>query len=156
MEPTALATLDELKARLDWTLDGDEEHVASAALEDLSDDARFYGRDAWTDPEHTPRTVVKMVVRAAARYMRNPDGYTQSRAGDETLTWNEDRSGQAGAAHFNETEIKALRSMAGAGGIYSVPISAHNGGKKTAQVGFVPVPTSSEPFPMFADVIEPW
>jgi len=36
------------------------------------------------------RSLVRtLVLRCAARYMRNPDGYVTSRAGDETLTWSD-------------------------------------------------------------------
>ena len=82
MEP--FATLDELKFRLPWTLDTDEERDASGALEDASDLARGYGRD-WVDAPDAPRLVRTLVLKAVKRYMNNPEGITQSRAGDETL-----------------------------------------------------------------------
>lgn len=157
MEP--LADLDDLIDRLDWTLDEDETRIAKTALEDLSDDARHYGRESWTTPATTPRMVSKMVLRAAVRYMRNPDGYTTSRAGDETLNWNEDRTGQAGSAHFNDREIKAFRQIAGATGIVSVPIYAFSKGRASGGPGWVSTGftgTENKPFPMFADDTEPW
>ncbi|WP_234373371.1 hypothetical protein [Streptomyces sp. H-KF8] len=50
------------------------------ALDDASDLAATYGRD-W--PEDTaPRLVNTLATKSAARYLRNPNGYTQSRAGD--------------------------------------------------------------------------
>jgi hypothetical protein len=164
MEP--FATLAELTARLDWTLDEDETRIASAALEDLSDQARHYGLP-WTDPTTTPRMVRSLVLSAAVRYMRNPDGYTQSRAGDETLMWT-DLGANAGSAHFNETEIKALRKMAGATGLATAPMTAwgtmrprvriatQDGYMDVPAPGYVPVPGSSEPFPYYADPQEPW
>jgi len=64
-------------AALDWALDEDERRLAASALEDASDLAREYGRD-WT-PETVPRLVRTLVLAACVRYLRNPDGYTQSR-----------------------------------------------------------------------------
>ena len=103
-----LASLDDLLARLDWELDEVEQRVAAAALEDLSDDARNYGISTWT-PITAPRTVRTMVLRAAVRYMRNPDGYVQSRAGDEIVGWAPRKD--VGAAQFTEDEKDELRDL---------------------------------------------
>lgn len=124
-----LATLPELQARLDWTLDTGEQSVATAALADLSDDARFYGSARW-DSATAPRQAKSLVLRAAARFMRNPDGFVQSRAGDETIVWS-DGGEDAGTAHFTEREQKILASMAGRGtGLASVGLVAFNPGTR--------------------------
>jgi len=114
-----LATVDELQARLDWVLDSGEQGVAQGALDDLSDDARYHGLDTW-DSDTAPRQAKSLVLRAAARFMRNPDGYTQSRAGDETLAWT-DLGEQAGTAYFTAQEKTMLASLAGknTSGLYS-------------------------------------
>jgi hypothetical protein len=118
-----LATLPDLQARLDWTLSTAEESVATSALADLSDDARFYGSSLW-DSVTAPRQFTSLVLRAAARYMRNPDGFTESRAGDETVEW-ADRE-EAGTAAFNKREQKMLAAIAGkGGGITSVSTVAY-------------------------------
>lgn len=118
-----LATLPELQARLDWDLDPGEQNVATGALEDLSDDARFYGSSRW-DSTTAPRQVKSLVLRAAARHMRNPDGFVQSRAGDETIIWS-DGGEDSGTAHFTEREEKILASLAGRGtGLTSVQVVA--------------------------------
>lgn len=147
MDP--FATLEELEARLEWTLDDGERRIAQGALESLSDDARFYGR-AWLNAQSAPRQVKNLVLKAASRFMRNPDGYTTSRAGDETLAWT-DRGENSGEAEFTEREIKALKAMAGQGGIVSVPTYAWNSRKSS---GPVYVPVSGYPgekaFPYFA------
>lgn len=118
-----IATVEELQARLDWTLDSGEQGVAEAAIADLSDDARFYGHSKW-DATTAPRQVKSLVLRAAARYMRNPDGFVQSRAGDETLVWS-DRGEEAATAAFTDKEQKMLAVMAGRGnGLISVGITA--------------------------------
>ena len=152
-----IATVDELQARLDWTLDDGELGVASGALDDLSDDARYYGSDAW-DSTTAPRQVKSLVLRAAARFIRNPDGYTQSRAGDETLAWG-DRGEDAGTAVFTAKEQQILANLAGksAGGFYSVPVVAWGPTRTISQgPGYVPVDPigyaeTPRPFPFYAD-----
>lgn len=109
MEP--FATLTELEARLEWDLDDGEKRIATGALESLSDDARFYGRN-WLDAASAPAQVKNIVLKAAARFMRNPDSYTQSRAGDETLMWT-DRGEASGEAELSATQIKMIRALAG-------------------------------------------
>lgn len=150
-----LATIEDLEARLDWVLDDLELSVAETALEDLSDDARFYGSSTW-DEATAPRQAKSLVLRAAARFMRNPDGYTQSRAGDETLMWG-DKGENAGSAHFTEREQQMLARIAGVNtsSIHSVELVAWGPRRETGP-GYVPVdPTgyAQKPrdFPFFAE-----
>ncbi|WP_329793878.1 hypothetical protein V1227_18910 [Lentzea sp. DG1S-22] len=151
MEP--FATLEQLKARLDWTLDEDEERLGAAALDDLSGWARYYGRP-WPDPLTAPQLVRTMVLGAAVRYMRNPEGYVTSRAGDETLTWSE-LGDRAGSAHFNSDELRALTSMSGKTSLLTAPVTAWNSRPKPV-AGYVPVTGGGKPFPMFSDPESPW
>jgi hypothetical protein len=154
------ATLDELKARLDWTLDADEERIATSALEDASDLASFHAGRDWTDASSTPRLVRTLVLKACKRYMDNPSGYTQSRAGDETLGWNDSQGEEAGTVHFTAEERKLLAEIGGRKpGLYSAQVSAWNSVRRPVAAGLVPVaqPTpDSKPFPLFADEVEPW
>lgn len=152
MEP--FATLGELSERLDWTLDADELRIAVGALEDASDLARGYGRE-W-EAGSAPRLVRTLVLKAAVRYMRNPDGYTQSRAGDETLSWNDAAGAEAGTVFFTPEEQKLLKGLAGhAPGLVSAPITAW-GPQRQRPVGLVPAQGSNEPFPLFAHQDDPW
>lgn len=153
MEP--LATLEELAARLPFVMDEDEEREAAGALEDLSDDARTYGKPTWETIARTPQQVRNLILRAAARHMKNPDGYTQSRAGDESVSWT-DRGEAAGSATFTDREVKVLRQLAGntRNGFHSVGIYAY-GRKPASAVGLVGDAGSSEPIQMFATE-EPW
>ncbi len=151
MEP--LATIEELAARLPFVMDEDEEREAMGALEDLSDDARHYGKSSWTEPATTPPQVSRLVLKAAARHMKNPDGYTQSRAGDETLAWDE-KGEEAGAAYFIPREIDQLRRLAGITKIFSVPMVAW-GTKCRHREGLVPTEGGS-PFPLFNSDEHPW
>ena len=102
------ATLDDLLARLDWDLSPEELRIAESALEDLSDDARLYGSSSWT-PVSAPRMVRTRVLRAAVRYMRNPDGYITSRAGDEIVGW---APKKVSGAEFTADEIAELKDAA--------------------------------------------
>lgn len=154
------ANLEELKARLDWTLDADEERIAASALTDASNWARHYGRD-WP-AETAPFMVKTLVLKASQRYMNNPEGYTQSRAGDETLIWNDESGENAGSVYFTAGEIATLRELAGRGtaSLVSAPISAW--GSRIRQkryhddAGYVPVSGNGEDFPMFASEVDEW
>jgi hypothetical protein len=151
------ATLDELKNRLDWTLDADEERIAQSALEDASDLACFYGKP-W-DPATAPRMVRTLVLRACKRYMDNPQGYSQSRAGDETVGWSDkapQAGDQAGSVDFTRAEQELLRGLAGGRpGIYSVGVTAW-GPQRQRPVGLVPDEGSNEPIHYFSSDTEPW
>lgn len=151
MEP--LATLTDLEHRVDWALDEDEKRLAESALEDASDLARSYGRE-WT-ADKVPRLVRTLVLAACVRYLRNPDGYTQSRAGDETLAW--DGQGEnAGSVHFTDAEIALLRGLGGMRPtVYSAPITAWGPTHKQVP-GLVPVEGGQKPFPLYADETESW
>ncbi|MFJ9158689.1 hypothetical protein ACIRPS_18020 [Streptomyces griseoviridis] len=147
------ATLDELKGRLDWELDEDELRIAQGALEDASDLAATYGRD-WSE-QNTPRLVRTLVLKAAARYMRNPNGYTQSRAGDETLAW-ADIGQDAGTVYLTREEIRLLEELGGRRrGLATAEVSAW-GSKIRPAGGRVPVDYGGDPFPLFRDDRGPW
>ncbi|MGW3336205.1 hypothetical protein ACWDCL_01825 [Streptomyces sp. NPDC001009] len=151
----AYASIDELKGRLDWELDEDELRIAAGALDDASDLAAAYGRD-W--PEDTaPRLVRTLVLKSAARYLRNPNGYTQSRAGDETLMWS-DIGRDAGTVYYTREEIRLLEELAGRKrGISSAVVSAWGSKARPSAGGYVPVDyVGGDPFPMFGDEASPW
>jgi hypothetical protein len=151
-----LATIDDLKARIEWELSADEERLALSVLEELSDKARFYGRD-WHDSQDAPRLVVSTVISAARRYLRNPDGYEQSRAGDEILVWARARGAMPGSPEFSAAEVAAIQTLAGrGGGIYSSPIVAW-GRKPATPEGYVPTDFDGEkPFPFFNSDSSDW
>lgn len=136
----AFATLQELQDRLDWDLSESEKRDAEGALEDASEYARSFGKASWTDAENAPRLVRTLVLTAVKRYIKNPDGYTQSRAGDETVAWN-DIGDKAGAPYYTQDEIKMLRGLAGnVSGFFSAPLVAHDPRKaRRSTVVYVPV-----------------
>lgn len=106
----AFAQLSDVEARLEFDLEPAEQTLMESALEDLSIDAREYGRN-WAD-DAAPLSVKRIVLAAAVRYARNFEGYQQSRAGDETVIWNEIRDGSAGSPTFTTEEIKRLGQLA--------------------------------------------
>lgn len=151
------ATLEELKGRLDWTLDADEERIATAALEDASDLARLHAGREWPDATSAPRLARTLVLKACKRYLNNPSGYNQSRAGDETLGWNEDQGENAGTVYFSREEVKLLAQLGGQKpGIYSAQVSAWNSRIRPVAAGLVPVEGGGDKFPLFSDEVEPW
>jgi len=144
----SFATLEELQNRLDWTLDDGEERVAEAALEDASELARAHGRD-WVDAATAPRLVRTLVLKACARYMTNYQGFTQSRAGDESVAWSDKAGEDMGTVYFSRDEIKLLEGMAGRRtSLISAPIVAW---QATAGLdnGYRPTGGSGKDFPMF-------
>lgn len=150
------ATLTDLTNRLDWELDDDEVRIATAALEDASDLAAHHGRD-WPD-DAVPRLVRTLVLRACKRYMDNPNGYTQSRAGDETLAWSDDQGENAGTVYFTDDEIKLLAGLAGKkAGLASAQVSAWGTVIRCREpgrmdpAGLVPVDYDGRAFPLFSD-----
>lgn len=153
----AVATVAELQARLPFTMDPDEQREAQGALETLSDDARFYGKPTWTTPAQTPPQVVRLVLKAANRHMKNYEGFTTSRAGDETVTWDQ-QGAEAGSAHFTEREKKQLAQLAGRPALMSVPIQAWGTVRRLHGYkarGMVPTEHGAA-FPMFCNDDGPW
>lgn len=149
-----LVIIEDLAEKVPFEMDEMDEREAQGALDSLSDDARFYGSDQWLLAETAPRQVKNLIIRAASRHMKNYDGYTQSRAGDETLAWT-DRGHEAGSAYFTDSEKRTLRALGGKVGLVSVPIQAW--GDRPTGTAFVPVMNiEGKPFPFLMDDGEPW
>lgn len=101
-------TYETLAEQLDFALDEQGVKQATRRLEMASNLARHYGLDTWTDTA-VPSVVRDIVLNVVERYMRNPDGYTQSRAGDETVAWRD--PGDEGNWYFSENEKEILGSL---------------------------------------------
>jgi hypothetical protein len=154
MANTPFAVLADVTATIEWTLTEDEERLAQGALESLSDDARFYGRP-WFNQGDAPRQVHNLVLKATRRYLRNPDGFTLSRAGDEATQWS-DQGSAAGEAGFTPDEIKILRDLGGQRDSLRTAESVAWGPIRTGPVGLVPVEGGGKPFPLYNDDDGPW
>lgn len=103
---TVLANVEDVTVRLPE--EPDERTLAhiAVALEDASDAARDYGSQGW-NAENCPNPVRRIVAAAVARYIRNPDGFDQSRAADETVGWGDDVV--SNRIEFSDEEIARLR-----------------------------------------------
>lgn len=88
----ALATLDELEARLGvdpGSLSGPDSARAQAALDDASALVREESRRDWVDTDDAitaPPSLVRVVLGAALRNFRNPDGEISQTAGPFSRT----------------------------------------------------------------------
>lgn len=143
----AFADLEDLQDRLDFELDEAQTRMAMAALEDASELARSYAGVNWQD-HLAPRIVQVTVLNVAARYMRNPDGLTTSRAGDETLSW-ADLKGKA-SLHFTADEMALLGKFGRRNTIGSIGTYAWRSGNSVPN-GFVPTDPPGDLFPFFAE-----
>lgn len=152
MEP--LVTLAELRTRLDWTLEVEEEGMALAALDDASNIVRAYGLN-WTRA-NAPALAKTVVAKATARYLRNPEGYSISRAGEEHVEWGRVEGSEPGV-FLTQAEQKMIANLARPSGIYTAPVFAWNGNKelKAEQQGYVPTQHGSK-FPYYSLDDSPW
>ena len=142
----AFADREDVIARLE---EEPTEHMLvmiDAGLEEATDLAVYYGA-SWTD-ENVPGPVKRIVARAVARWIRNPDGLEQSRAADETLQWSERAA--AGNVEFTPEEIERVRAL----GRPVVPsfgsasvTTDYMGGGSGGFSPYVPVAHGGRPFP---------
>lgn len=106
-------TMDEIVARLEFELEPKLEAAAEGHLQDMIIEAQVLGK-RWT-PAGMPPIVAKCIRAAMIRWLRRPEGYVQSRAGDETLQWGEGDSEAAGAPVFTRAEIDLIQGATLAG-----------------------------------------
>lgn len=153
VDPEALASVEDVQGRLPFEMSEEEEREAEGAITDLSDDARHYGSPLWS-PTSCPRQVKNLVVKAAARHMKNYEGYVSSRAGDEAVAWS-DRGEGAGSAEFTRREQKLLREMGTRPNLTSAPLSPW--GTRDIVCADETVPAGNgQPFPFYAAEDEGW
>lgn len=153
----ALASLDELKNRLDFTLDVQEEALALSGLEDASNLVRAEGLP-WT-AQNVPPVVKTIVLQATRRYVVNNQGLTVSRAGDETLGW-DGIGDKAGTVYLTNEEKRTVITLSRGATFGSIPVTAWGTRKGAADryASYVPVAgwPDERPFPFFGDETEPW
>lgn len=111
----ALVTLADVAGRIDWTLSPGEELIVEGAISDLSEDARYYSGQNWVTGAEAPPRILSLILRATVRFLRNVEGASQSRAGDETLMWDNRRNEKAGSPYFTEDEIAEITGTGGGG-----------------------------------------
>lgn len=144
----ALTTVEEVKARLEDVSGTDLDSLIAATIEEASDQARFYGLE-WTSAT-VPPSIARIVASACARFVRNPDAYSQSRAADETLVWQEQE--HVGEVYFSEAQIERIRKIAfppvASFGSFVV---ARGGLQRPQPDVYLPVEGFGSPFPMFRE-----
>lgn len=116
---TPLATVAALEARLGTTLTGADLARAEQALSSASARARAAGLP-WPNPETVPPVVAEIVLDAAERYVRNPDGYRAEMLA--SYQYQRPASEPTGL-RLSDAEIEELQGFAGLRGIQSVPIA---------------------------------
>lgn len=155
-DPMALVTTDELQERLSFDMDDLELREAEGALAYLSDEARDIGDSTWETGPLTPRQVQNIIIKAAARHMKNHEGYITSRAGDEDVRF-ADRGEAMGDPVFNAAERRSLKELGGnyASGFHSVGMVAfQTKDSPYSNTSYVPVAGGGE-FP-YGHVSRPW
>lgn len=144
----AFADLSDLEDRLDFDLNDAQQRMAVAALEDASHMARHYSGLDWPD-QGAPAIARTIVLNVVARYMRNPDGYTQSRAGDESVSWSDGDGSDRPTLRFTDQEQSILSKLGRPVGFGSIGTYAWTNRPAKPDTLYVAVEGRSS-FPMFS------
>lgn len=141
-----LATVADLEARLGREFDASELPRISALLDDASALVRDVAGKTWIDPETdellpVPGSIRWVVLRAAERAVRNPEGFSSESAGDYSYQ----RTGVQPGVYLTEAEEKAIRRALGKTGLWTQPTTRNEFRRNTVwfddQFG-------TEPFPL--------
>lgn len=119
-----LADVTALEARLGREFTEDETPRAEALLEDASALVRDVAGRTWIDPdtellEPVPGSIRWVVLRAAERAVRNPDGFSSESAGDYSYQ----RTGVEPGVYLTEGEERAIRRAVGKTGLWTQPVT---------------------------------
>jgi hypothetical protein len=116
---TPLADVAALEARLGRPLAADELPRAIALLDDASELVRdVAGRD-WTDSTTVPGSVRAVVLRAAERAVRNPEGFSAESAGDYSYQ----RTGVQPGIYITEADEHTIRRALGKAGVWPLSVT---------------------------------
>lgn len=140
-----LASVEELQDRLGRVLDTVERTRAGAVLDDVSALARDVAGADFLDEfgqiTGMPHTVGAVVLKAAERAMRNPEGYT----GESTGDYSYQRRGVEDGVYLTEREEKLIRRAMGRGGLWTQPVTR---GEPVGSTGWVEDQFGAELFPL--------
>lgn len=146
MEP--LASITELEARLGRTFTGEESGRALALLDDASALVRAEAGRDWVDDTGAlvavPAPARAVVLRAAERAARNPEGFRSESAGDYSYQRSESETG----VFLTDAERRIVRRAVGRGGLWTQQVTR---GEEEFTTGWVDDQYGLEPFPL--DVI---
>lgn len=140
-----LATIQQLSARLGREFTGAELERAEALLDDASALVRDVAGRTWIDPdtgalESVPGSIQWVVLRAAERAIRNPDGFSSESAGDYSYQ----RTGVEPGVYLTAGEEKAIRRALGKTGLWTQPVTR---GEDYLQTVWLNDSFGAEPFP---------
>jgi hypothetical protein len=158
MEPFAL--VEDVQRRLDFVLDEREEEAVSAHLEDMSNEARYIAGREWPEPESAPYEIRTTVIISVTRWAKNMNAITLSRAGDETVEWDDVKPEHA-VPWFTPQEQKKIKAIGdGRRGYFlgTVEMVAYlpENGFAAQDDGMIPVASMQTPFPMFNPATDGW
>ncbi len=141
----ALATVAQVTARLEEEPTERMLVMIAEYLEEASDAAKYHGKE-WSEID-VPNAVARIVASAVARFMRNPDRYSQSRAGDETVGFQD-----SGVDWFTDLEIERLARLAAPARLKAfgtVRVSAFKASAPDLNLYSVPTYGPGKDFPLF-------
>ena len=115
-----LADVPDLEARPGREFSDEETTRAAALLDDASALVRDVAGKTWIDPETgerlpVPGSIRWVVLRAAERAVRNPEGFSAESAGDYSYQ----RTGVQPGIHLTENEEKVIRRAVGRRGVWT-------------------------------------
>jgi hypothetical protein len=117
-----LADLADLEARLGRVFDGEESIRVNALLDDASALTRDEAGMTWIDPDTglltaVPGSIRAVVLRAAERAVRNPQGFSAESAGDYSYQ----RTNVEPGVYLTEGERHIIRKAIGRTGLWTQP-----------------------------------
>lgn len=127
-----LASVDDLQVRLGVTLSGADLARASAAITDMSALARGVAEQDWpTAPAGVPYDVAPLVLAAAMRRFKNPDGWVSETAEGYSATR---ASAIAASDVFTPAEMALLIKLRPKSGLWRIRTTR---GRRDWDTGFV-------------------
>jgi Gp19/Gp15/Gp42-like protein len=121
-----LADVSDLEVRLDRVFTDAEGPRIEALLDDVSAMVRLVAGKTWVDPTDAtqviaPDIVRVIVLRAAARYINNPGGFSAESAGD--YSYQRNGLDERGGLFLTDEEVEWLKKVAGRLGLWSQPLT---------------------------------
>jgi len=145
MPAAALAEVTDLEDRLGREITTDSERArAEAALDDASALVREEGRPDWTS-QTVPQAVVAVVLTAALRVMRNPEGFASEQIGAYSY---QRAYGEALGVYLSDAEkaiVRRYRNTRSAG-LWTQPTT--RGEEWDETLWATTYPTGYDPFPL--------
>lgn len=123
----ALASVQDIEARLGRVVAGDELGRVVALLDDASALVRDEAGVTWIAPTTgalltVPESVRVVVLRVVERAIRNPQGFSAESAGDYSYQ----RTGVEPGVYITDREQKIIRRAVGRVGLWTQPVTRGN------------------------------